>query len=152
MNRFVKEFNPKSTDVAVCGSMAHMTEWSNVIDELRADGLTVSTPDISEGKIDWSSLPDEEVIRRKGHLLRRHFANIAVAKAVLVCNYVKDDIDNYVGTNSLLEMEAGYLYEKPVYLLNPVPYQSSREEILAMEPIVLNGDIQSFITDVRGME
>ena len=139
-NRFVKEFNPEPTDIALCGSMVHMPLWLSVISRLRDMGFSVSTPELSE-PIDWSSMDDEETIRQKGRLVRRHFANIAEAKVVLVCNYEKNGIENYIGSNSFLEMSAGFIYGKPIYLLNDVPRQNNREEILALEPIILNGDL-----------
>lgn len=146
MNRFVTEFKPKATDVALCGSMQHAPLWLKVVDELRANGLTVSAPEMTEESIDWKNLPEEEVVERKGRFARRHFANIALAKCVLVCNYEKNDVADYVGSSSLMELTAGFVYEKPLFLLNPVPFQDSREEILALEPTVLNGDL-SLLTE-----
>ena len=140
MNRFVKEFRPEPTDVALCGSMSHMSQWLKVVDELRARGLTVSTPELTE-RIDWSVMSDEETIVQKGRLVRRHLANIATASAVLVANYEKNGIDGYIGSNTFLEMGAGFISDKPIYLLNPVPHQDNREEILALEPIVIHGDL-----------
>ncbi|MGE5309701.1 MAG: hypothetical protein ACM3JF_01310 [Sphaerimonospora mesophila] len=141
MNKFTREFNPKATDIAVCGSMAHATEMKNVIAELRQMGLSVSTPEMSEQKFDWQQASNAEIAAHKGQLVRRHFANIARAKAVLVCNYDKNDIANYIGTNTLMEMTAAFAYEKPIFLLNPVPHQNGREEILAMEPVVIEGNL-----------
>ena len=140
MSRFAEEFKPNPTDIALCGSMSHMSQWIRVIDELRSRGFSVSTPELSE-RIDWSSMSDEDIIIQKGKLVRRHIANIETAKVVLVANYNKNEIDNYIGSNSFLEMGAAFIFEKPIYLLNPVPYQDNREEILALEPVVTNGDL-----------
>ena len=144
MNRFIAEFHPEPTDIAICGSMSHMQQWLTVIDELRSAGLSVSTPELSE-RIDWSSMSDKDTVIQKGRLIRRHIANIVNAKAVLIANYEKNGIENYIGSNSFLEMGAGYMFEKPIYLLNPVPYQDNREEILALEPIVINGDLSKIV-------
>lgn len=140
MSRFITEFNPEPTDIALCGSMSHMPQWLSVIDDLRSMGFSVSTPELSE-KIDWSKMSDEDTVVQKGRLIRRHIANIETAKAILVANYEKNGIDNYIGSNSFLEMGAAFMFEKPIYLLNPVPYQDNREEILALEPIVINGNL-----------
>lgn len=140
MNRFVEEFKPGMTDITVCGSMSHKDEFIRVINELRDSGFTVSAPDMSE-KLDWSTFTDEDIAVRKGGLVRRHFANIALAQVVLVCNYEKKGIDGYIGTNTLMEMTAAFAFEKPIYLLNSIPNQNGREEIIAMEPFVLNGDL-----------
>lgn len=144
-SRFVAEFKPKSTDVALCGSMAHKTQLQQLIVGLREAGLTVSTPAMAEAVTDWSEYNDAEIIERKGYFVRRHFANIASARMVLVCNYEKRGINNYVGTNMLMEMTAGFVYGKPLYLLNPVPEQNGREEILAMQPVILDGDITKLV-------
>lgn len=147
MNKFTREFNPKATDIAVCGSMAHAAEMEKVIAELRQMGLSVSTPEMSEKKFDWQQASDAEIAVHKGRLVRRHFANIARAKAVLVCNYDKNDTANYIGTNTLMEITAAFAYEKPIFLLNPVPHQNGREEMLAMEPVVIKGDLAKLLTD-----
>lgn len=146
MNKFTREFNPKATDIAVCGSMAHAAEMNNVIAELRQMGLSVSTPEMSEQKFDWQQASNAEVAAHKGWLVRRHFASISRAKAVLACNYDKNGIAHYVGTNTLMEMTAGFVYEKPIFLLNPVPHQNGREEILAMEPVVIEGDLTRLLS------
>lgn len=148
IDRFVEEFQPYPSDVAICGSMAHKEQWLKVIEALRANGLIVSTPDLNE-KNDWSSFSDEEIVKQKGWLIRRHLANIATAKAVLICNYDKNGTKNYIGSNSFLEMGAAFVYGKPVFLLNGIPDQANREEILALEPTVLNGDVNVLIEEVK---
>lgn len=140
MNRFVEEFHPSPTDIAICGSMSHKSQWVEVIRQLEEIGYSVSTPALTE-IVDWSKLSNIEITERKGYFIRRHFANIAQADVVLVANYEKNGIENYIGSNSFLEMGAGFIYGKPIYLLNPVPKQENYEEILALEPIVLNSDL-----------
>lgn len=147
-DRFVQEFAPYPTDVAICGSMSHKQQWLGVVEALRAQGLSVATPDLSEAT-DWSSLSDQEIIQKKGWLIRRHFANIATAKSVLICNYDKGDVANYLGSNSFLEMGAAFIYDKPVFLLNGIPDQPNREEILALMPVVLDGDLDVLIKEVK---
>lgn len=140
MNRFLKEFNPEQTDIVLCGSMSQSKQWIPVIHRLRKMGYRVSVPDLIE-QTDQKTMSDAQAIAQKGWLVRRHIANIMNAKVVLIANYDKGTVKNYVGANSFLEMTTGFVYEKPVYLLNPVPFQDNREELLAMAPIVLNGDL-----------
>jgi hypothetical protein len=148
MDRFVEEFHPEPSDVAICGSMTQKNEWLKIIDELRKQGLRVSTPSLNE-TIDWSAFSEKQIIEKKGWLVRRHFANIATSKALLICNYDKNDAKNYIGSNTFLEMGAGFMYGKPTYVLNAVPDQENREEILALEPIQLNGNLDKLIKEVR---
>ncbi len=120
--------------------MAHKELWLPIIDQLRQMGYRVSTPDLSEVR-DWTGLDDQAIAREKGRLVRRHIANIETAKAVLVANFAKNDTENYIGANTFLEMCTALVLEKPIYLYNPVPRQANYEELLALEPIVLDGDL-----------
>lgn len=151
INRFVEEFNPESADIAICSSMSFQDSWLKIGNEIISNGLTISTPDISESiNINWNKLTQEEIIQKKGYYIRRHLANIATAKAVLICNYKKNETDNYIGSNTFLEMTAAYVYGKPIYILNKLPKeQNNYEELLAMNPIILNGNIDSLVKDIK---
>lgn len=78
--------------------------------------------------------------------IREHWHVIANCDMVLVLNYDKNGIDNYVGGNSFLEMGFAYIQKKPIFLLNPIPsipYYDT--EIIAMKPIIINGDLKKII-------
>ena len=51
------------------------------------------------------------------------------------------NIDNYIGGNSFLEMGFAFVLEKKIYLLNQIPEIGYRDEIEAMNPIMLEGDL-----------
>jgi hypothetical protein len=70
-----------------------------------------------------------------------HFKKIEWCNAILVLNYSKNDIEGYIGANTLIEMGLALYLKKLIYLLNPVPDISYKEEILGMQPIVLNGNL-----------
>ncbi|MDB5259659.1 MAG: hypothetical protein JWO73_867 [Candidatus Taylorbacteria bacterium] len=61
--------------------------------------------------------------------------------AVLVLNFDKNGILNYVGGNTLMEMGMAYVHDKKVFLLNPVPEMAYAEEIKSLEPIILMDDL-----------
>ena len=64
--------------------------------------------------------------------------------AILVLNYNKKGIDNYVGGNTLMEIGFAYVGGKKIFMMNPhpeeVPYT---DELLAMVPKeqIIHGDI-----------
>lgn len=74
-------------------------------------------------------------------LIKRYFRLIKNSDAVLVVNVDKKGIKNYIGGNTLLEMGFAYVLNKEIFLLNDIPNISYRDEILAMRPIVINGDL-----------
>ena len=78
----------------------------------------------------------------KGDLIRKYFDKIKLGDSVLVANYTKNDIQNYIGGNTLIEMAFAHILQKPIYLLNPVPEMRYTDEIVAMTPIVIDGDLQ----------
>jgi len=74
-------------------------------------------------------------------LIRNHFREIEKSEAILVLNYSKGRAKNYIGGNTLMEMGYAFYLNKKIFLLNPIPYQSYRDEIVAMQPKVLKGDL-----------
>ena len=77
----------------------------------------------------------------RGGVIKKRFDGIIWGDALLILNYDKNGIANYLGGNSLVEMAVAYYLNKPIYLFNPAPEISYKEEILGMFPIVLNGDL-----------
>ena len=85
---------------------------------------------------------NESVKNKINHdLIRQYFNEIERNDAVLVVNDSLKDIPNYIGGNAFLEMGFAHVLNKKVYLLNPIPEMSYSDEIIAMQPIILNGDI-----------
>ena len=79
---------------------------------------------------------------RKAQLIRGHFDEISNSDAILVANYEKHGVENYIGPNVLMEMAAAFHLKKPIYVLNDIPEGSPLiDEILGLEPVFLKGDI-----------
>ena len=74
--------------------------------------------------------------------IREFWKTMQGADAVLVANYDKGDIKNYIGGNTLMEIGFAYVLNQKIFLLNPIPdipYYNT--EIEAMQPVILNGDL-----------
>jgi predicted RNA-binding protein with PUA domain len=56
-------------------------------------------------------------------------------------NIDKGGFSNYIGGNAFLEMGFAHILNKKIFLLNEIPEMIYTDEILAMQPIVLNGDL-----------
>lgn len=65
---------------------------------------------------------------------------------ILVLNMDKKTDDglysNYVGGATLLEMYDSYLLNHPIYLYNPIPFNFLRDEIVGMQPIVIDSNLK----------
>lgn len=66
--------------------------------------------------------------------IQMYYDMISDSDAVLVCNFDKGEIKNYIGANSFLEIGYAHTLKKEIYLLNPFPTQQKYilEEIEAM--------------------
>ena len=73
----------------------------------------------------------------------REFWNLMQgADAVLVLNLEKNGVKNYIGANTLMEIGFAHVLKQKIFLFNPVPDMPyCREELEAVHPVVINGDL-----------
>ncbi len=75
-------------------------------------------------------------------LIRKHYNLINDSDAILVVNYDKKGVKNYIGGNSFLEIGYAYILRKKIYLMNDIPEtELIRQEIEAIQPVVINGNL-----------
>jgi NTP pyrophosphatase (non-canonical NTP hydrolase) len=89
-------------------------------------------------------------IKIENDYLNQHYKAILESDAVLIINLEKNGIKNYIGGNVLIEMGQAYVNNKKIFLLNSIPEMKYTEEIIALKPISLNGDLSKIPTDSRG--
>lgn len=86
---------------------------------------------------------DTYQLKIKYDYIRKHYNNIVIGDCVLIANYAKKGIENYIGGNSFLEMGFAYTMDKPIYLVNPIPsIENYYHEMVAMKPILLNNNLE----------
>jgi len=79
----------------------------------------------------------------KYNLIKEHFNKINRSDAILVVNIDHKGIKGYIGGNSFLEMGKAYDKEIPIFLLNQILEELSySDEIKAMQPVVINGNLE----------
>ncbi|MEX2405238.1 MAG: hypothetical protein WD579_01405, partial [Candidatus Paceibacterota bacterium] len=87
---------------------------------------------------------------RENNYLKVHYAHILESDAILVINIEKKGIQNYIGGNCLIEMGQAYVNDKKIYLLNNIPTNLPYvDEIEAMDPICLDGDLSNMLNDKK---
>lgn len=85
---------------------------------------------------------DANDYHKKTKLMSDHFDEIARGDVTLILNYEKRGIANYIGGNVLMEMAVAFYLKKPIVVLNDLPKDSAYlEELMGVNPIILNGDI-----------
>ncbi len=81
-------------------------------------------------------------VKKKYDYIKAWHDLIISGDAILVCNFDKNGIKNYIGGNTLMEMGFAHVNDKKVFLLNPVPDVSYKDEILATVTKILNGNLK----------
>lgn len=80
----------------------------------------------------------------KGNFIKLHFRKELKSDAILIVNNTKNGIRGYIGGNALMEMGIAFQAGIKIYLLNAYPKTGPfHDEVSAMEPIILNGNIDS---------
>ncbi|HIH59527.1 MAG TPA: hypothetical protein HA294_06000 [Nanoarchaeota archaeon] len=77
----------------------------------------------------------------KRSMLALHEPKVKENDAVLVLNYNKEEQENYIGGATFLEIYKAYEYGKKIFLYNPIPENIFKDELTAIDPIILHGDI-----------
>jgi non-canonical (house-cleaning) NTP pyrophosphatase len=133
---------PKVMKISICGSMHHIDAMLEAKQTLERQGYEIETPSLSE-TTDYGSLSSEERVKRKDFLIREHLNKISTSDAVLIFNEEKKGIKGYIGGNTLMEMAFAYAQSLEIFLYQPAPDLSYKDEVQGMKPIVLNGNIQA---------
>ena len=119
-----------------------MVELKNKLEKI---GHSVRLPDFTEeySKMQTTDEGHSESVKNKleHDLIRGHFKEIKNSDAVLVVNETLKGIKNYVGGNTFLEMGFAHILNKKIFILNNIPQMGYSDEIVAMQPIVLDGDL-----------
>lgn len=141
--------------ITICGSIAFFKEMQETKNKLESLGHKVKLPPselkddngkdipITEYyKLRKTTINDESWIwNRKEEAMRMHFDKIVWSDLILVLNYNKNNIKDYIGPNTFLEMGLAMHLKKKIYLLNSIPEISCKEEILGMKPIIINNNL-----------
>lgn len=131
--------------IGVVGSMHYTEKMIALRDELTQLGHDAFLTELATPFIGKTDEEKEEIkINQKNNLdaIREFWKMMQGADAILVANYNKHGIDNYIGGNTFLEIGFAHVLNQKIYLLNPVPKMPYYEtEIVAMKPEVINGDL-----------
>lgn len=135
--------------ITICGSMTHQSLMSHWSKKLNDSGYEVAIPNVQDER----SYTDDVTknARLKRGLMDKHFRKIDDSDAILVVNDSKNDVKNYIGGNTLIEIAYAYSQGLEIFLLNAVPEVSYNDEINGMHPIVIDNDIKNIDTYFSGL-
>lgn len=117
---------------------------SAVKKELEEKGHDITLPNCfnDPGTEDrYRSLGVTEHSKWKGEMLKHSADVIENNDAVLVLNFEKDGIKNYIGGATFLEMYDAFRLNKKIFIYNEVPEGMLRDEIWGFNPVCINEDL-----------
>lgn len=131
--------------IVICGSMSLSKEMTEIAEKLKQNKHNVILPHdadkFADGTLAGESAHESIENKIKYDLIRDYFRIIGESDAVLIVNFDKNGIKNYIGGNSFLELGFAYVLNKRIYLLHSIPDMPYADEIKAMQPVVLGGDL-----------
>ena len=137
--------------IAICASLDFTNEIIDIAKQLTEQGHEVIIPKTSEMVLN-KEVTIEKILEEKenGEIserairqnsIRYYFEIIKKVDAILVLNFNKKGIKDYIGGNVFLEMGFAHVLDKKIFLLNEIPNMPYKDEIRTMQPIVLSGDL-----------
>lgn len=117
-------------NIVLCGSMKVKDKIVEIGKILEKKGYNVLLPVECMQGID-------KIIASRAHLER---VINSENKIILIVNEKKNDIENYIGPNSFVEIAFGFYYHKKVYLLNDI-YKPYEDELTGWGVIPLHGNL-----------
>jgi nucleoside 2-deoxyribosyltransferase len=146
--------------IVICGSINFTPKIKEISDKLLALGHEVDIPLTSQRIINGEltieefekekekngdSVFRESAMRKiKEDVIKRYYKKIKEADSILVVNLEKKGLKDYIGGNTFLEMGFAHVLNKKIYLYNNIPESSFKDEIVAMQPVVLGGDVKKY--------
>lgn len=135
--------------IGIIGSMQFvdkMMEVQRELSELGHEAFTTSLHKSLTGKT------DEEIEKIKLHqkynmdAIRVFWREMQGSDAVLVLNFDKKGVKNYIGGNTLMEIGFAHVLNQKIFLWNPIPeILYYKTEIEAVRPVVINGDLSKIV-------
>ncbi len=141
-------------NILILGSMSFSTEMQETGKRLESLGHCVRLPEFIKDYLRLKSKEDmhKAAVKNKEtyDLFKRYYELINENDAILIINKKKKGIKSYVGANSLIEMAYAHLLDKKIYLLKDMPDMDYTDEIKALKPVTLNGDLTKIPQRVGG--
>lgn len=132
--------------IIICGSISAATEIVRVQTELVQAGHEVEIPEGVKHRALRrleGSIEEKAEVKIQHDLIRGYYEKMKDYEVVLIVNPELKGIAGYIGGNTLIEMAFAHVLHKRLYCLYPLPELAYSSELVAMQPIILNGKLEA---------
>ncbi len=131
--------------IGVVGSMQYTEKMIELRDQLIKLGHDAYVTKLASPFIGKTDEEKEEIkIHQKNNMdaIREFWNMMQGGDAILVANFDKNGIRNYIGGNTLMEIGFAHVLNQRIYLLNPIPeIPFYKTEIESVKPVIINADL-----------
>jgi hypothetical protein len=129
--------------IAICASMVFAERMVQIKAQLEQLGHLVYISQFAEGYLGKTEKEQLTVHDKNEHdAIRKFWEVIKKSDAILVLNYDRKGIKNYIGGNTLMEIGFAHVLDKKIFLMNPIPdIEYYRSEVEAVRPVILEQDL-----------
>lgn len=130
--------------IFICASKHFYDKVNNVKNELELAGHTIALPNsfddpFAEEKAKTLSHADHK--KFKAEMFELQNKKVAENDGILVLNFEKNGVPNYIGGAVFMEMIKAFELGKKIFIFNPVPNNILKDEIEGLDPFVIDGDL-----------
>ena len=130
--------------VFIACSKYFYSEIKRVVEILEGLGHEISYPNSYDDPFAeerFKEMSAEEHIKWKRMMMAKDKENIEPVDAVLVLNFEKKGISNYIGGATFLEVYKAWELGKKIFFYNDLPKCSFTDELIGINPVVINGEL-----------
>ena len=131
--------------IFICTSKHLYERIPKIKEELEKSGHVICLPNSYDNPMreeEMKIIGKLEHINWKGNMIKLQKEKIEKNDAILVINMEKNEIENYIGGATFLEMFKAWELNKKIFLFNEIPSNILKDEITAFNPIIINGDLK----------
>jgi hypothetical protein len=92
-------------------------------------------------ELEVKKLDKDNYVKFKQQKLKEQSERVAANEAILVLNFEKNGQVNYIGGATFLEVFKAWELGKKIFFFNPLPEGMLYDELVGMNPIIINGDL-----------
>ncbi|OIO46532.1 MAG: hypothetical protein AUJ31_01540 [Parcubacteria group bacterium CG1_02_39_15] len=119
--------------ITIVGNMSFLEKFREAKEFLEKQGHKIIVPE-------KDPMPEPIPPSVKKKAMEKFNENLKKSDAILVMNYTKDEKENHIGANTLMEMGMAFIIQKKIFVLNPSP-EFCKDELEAIEVQFLDGDL-----------
>ena len=128
--------------ICICCSLSFTDKVMEIAKKLEKMGHDVLLPDGVRLRLIEREGFDPVAAKCEVDTIHEHPKKIQESDVVLVCNFTKNKIENYIGANSFCELYVARYFDKPVFALNSLPDQPYiHDELMALNIQAIDGDL-----------